>query len=329
MLRRPEISFAMLLVPLVGTLASHLSSQPPRTKVLSAEVLRPTGELPRAEVAAPRPQLWLATSGDARVYVFGFGEAKDTSWLTPSIRRAFEQSSELWLESAGPSEPTNQSPAERRAAAERMKRLGYEPGRTLFDVLEPSVRERTLAYIEELGINQDSIRPMRPWRAYYSIVRAFWSKRPATHNQVDVDAVLGSMARAAEKRVDYEFPNSEPFTTLLALMPDAAQSQYIEWLLDFLDDYKKGRNDPTESFSWIDGDPGDGPTRSLDRMRTKMPDLYQVMQRQRNGWWARKVFELLGTKGTRIVAIGQLHVLGPDGLPRQLERLGVTLELVQ
>ncbi len=56
------------------------------------------------------------------------------------------------------------------------------------------------------------------------------------------------MARAADKRVDYEFPNSEPFTTLLALMPDAAQSQYIEWLLDFLDDYKKGRNDSTESF---------------------------------------------------------------------------------
>ncbi|MEO8452563.1 MAG: TraB/GumN family protein, partial [Gemmatimonadota bacterium] len=175
---------------------------------------------------------------------------------------------------------------------------------------------------------KDSIQPLRPWRAYYSIVRSFWSKRPVTHNQVDVDAVLGSMARVAGKRVGYEFP-SGAFTTFMALMSDKAQSQYIEWLLDFLDDYKKGRNEPTESFSWIDGDPGDGPTRSLDRMRTKMPDLYQVMQPQRNGWWARKVFELLGTKGTHFVAIGQLHVLGPDGLPRLLERLGVALELVQ
>lgn len=329
MFRRAEISLVMLLVPLLGTLAVHPFDQPPRKAVVGAQVLRPSDELPSPAVAAPRPQLWLATSGDARVYVLGFGEAKDTSWLTPTIRRAFDQSSELWLEIAGPSEPTNQSPAERRAATERMKRLGYEPGRTLFDALQPPVRERTLAYIEELGINLDSITPMRPAWAYYSIVRAFWSKRPATHNQVDVDAVLGSMARAAGKRVGYEFPSSDPFTTLLALMPDAAQSQYIEWLLDFLDDYKKGRNDPTESFSWIDGEPGDGPTRSLDRMRTRMPDLYQVMQRQRNGWWARKVFELLGTKGTRLVAIGQLHVLGPDGLPRQLERLGVRLELVQ
>lgn len=192
-----------------------------------------------------------------------------------------------------------------------MKRLGYESGRTLLDVLEPAVRERTLAYAEELGMNIDSLRPMRPWRAYYAIVQAFWSKRPATHHQVDVDAVLGSMARAAGKQVGYEFPSSDPVTMLLALMPDAAQSQYIAWLLDFLDEYKEGRNDPAEAFRWIDGDPGDSPTRSLDRMRTRMPELYQVMQRQRNQWWARKVSELLGTKGTRFVAIRAAARHGP------------------
>jgi uncharacterized protein YbaP (TraB family) len=329
MLRPRQVAYAMLLVPLVGTVATHRSTQRPRVVPPKAEAPRPTSERPRAEVRAPRPQLWVATSGDARVYVLGFGEAKDTSWLTPSIRRAFEQSSELWLETAGPGEATHQSPAERRVAAERVKRLGYEPGRTLFDVLEPSVRDRTLAYIRELGINQDSIQPLRPWKAYYSIVSAFWSKRPMTHHQVDVDGVLGSMARDAEKRIGYEFQNEEQFTTFMALMPDRAQSQYIEWLLDFLDDYQKGRNGPTESFSWIDGNPGDATTRSLERMRTRMPDLYQVLQRERNAWWARKVFELMGTKGTRFVAIGQLHVLGPDGLPRQLERLGVRLELAQ
>lgn len=325
MVRRVTVGFVMLLALPVGTLPGPLSSQPPGVKPQGVSSL---GLNASAEVAAPRPRLWLVRSGEAKVYVLGFGEARDTSWLTPSLRRAFEESSELWLENAGPSGPPNPPSAEGRLAAERMKRLGYESGRTLFDVLEPAVRERTLAYVEELGMNIDSLRPLRPWRAYSAIVQAFWSKRPATHHQVDVDAVLGAMARAAGKTVGYEFPSSDPVTMLLALMPDAAQSQYIEWLLDFLDEYKEGRNDPTEAFRWIDGDPGDSPTRSLDRMRTRMPELYQVMQRQRNGWWARKVFELLGTKGTRFVAIGQLHVMGPDGLPRQLERLGLQLELV-
>ena len=66
--------------------------------------------------------------------------------------------------------------------------------------------------------------------------------------------------------------------------------------------------------------------RSLDRMRTKTPELYQIMQPQRNSWWARKAYELLATGGTHFLAIGQLHVLGSDGVPRQLERLGVQVE---
>jgi len=60
-------------------------------------------------------------------------------------------------------------------------------------------------------------------------------------------------------------------------------------------------------------------------MRTKTPALYQVMQPRRNLWWARKIDELLATRGTYFIAVGQLHVLGPDGIPRQLEKRGIRL----
>jgi uncharacterized protein YbaP (TraB family) len=54
-----------------------------------------------------------------------------------------------------------------------------------------------------------------------------------------------------------------------------------------------------------------------------MPDLYQAVQVKRNIWWAKKINELLATDGTYFVAIGMLHVLGPDGIPQELERHGV------
>jgi len=205
---------------------------------------------------SPGPQFWVARRGEARVFILGFGEARDTSWLTPSIQHAFEASSQLWLENPGSDEPDSRDASAKRAAAERMEKLGHESGRTLFDALEPPVRKRI---------------------------------------------------------VDF-----------MAAMSDKAQNQYIEWLLDFLDDYKKGLNDDDETFGWIEG--RKLAVRSLDRMRTKMPDLYQVMQPQRNLWWARKIEELLATKGPYFVAVGQLHVMGPDGIPRQLERLGVEVE---
>ena len=306
----------------------------PRRAHLSVPLLLLALSGARMPVSAPSatpngPQLMLASRGDARVFIFGFGEAKDTSWLTQKIRTAFEQSSELWLETAPPNASTTQTPAERQAVAERVFRLSHETGRTLFDALEPAVRERTLAYVAELGIDVDSIRSLRPWKAYYSIVSAFWSKRKVTDHAVYVDAVLREMAGKAGMRVGYEFPTSDASLSFFASISDKAQSEYMEWLLDFLDDYKVGRNDDGETFGWISGDRGNAPTRSLNRMRTKQTALYELMQPARNAWWARKIDELLARKGTYFIGVGQLHVLGPDGIPTQLARLGVGVEPVQ
>jgi uncharacterized protein YbaP (TraB family) len=136
------------------------------------------GPVARSEsVDSGGPNFWVARRAEARVFILGFGEARDTSWFTPSIRRAFEESSHLWLETAGSDASDTRDASAKRAAAERMEQLAHETGRTLFDALEPSVRERTLAYMEELGIARDSIETLRPWRAYYSIIRAFYANR--------------------------------------------------------------------------------------------------------------------------------------------------------
>lgn len=282
----------------------------------------------RRSVNSRGPRLWLASRGEARVFILGFGEAKDKSWLTPPIQQAFQESSQLWLENAGSGASDNRDPAAKQAAAQRMEKLGQESGRSFFDALEPQVRERAVACIAEFGIARESIETLRPWRAYYVINSAFWSKKKLSYEPVYADAVLEEMAKSAGKSIGYEMPTSEAFVNFMAAMSDKAQSQYIEWLLDFLDDDRKGLNDDAdETFGWITGKPLTS-TRSLDRMRTKMPDLYQVMQPQRNIWWAQKINELLSAKGTYFVGVGQLHVLGPDGIPRQLKRLGVAVELL-
>jgi uncharacterized protein YbaP (TraB family) len=103
-------------------------------------------------------------------------------------------------------------------------------------------------------------------------------------------------------------------------MPAEAQSQYIAWLLDYFDAEKQGR--PAADYAWLTGG---GDAGSLDRMRT-YPDLYRIMQPQRNRRWAQQINTLLDTPGTSFVAIGLLHVLGPDGIPRQLRSLGVDLQ---
>lgn len=263
--------------------------------------------LPRAR--KPEPLMWMAERGQSRIYLLGFAEARDRAWLTPSIERAFDASSELWLETTP-----------EQATPEFVKELAYDNAPTFFDALRPDIRERTIAYVEDLGMDRAAIERMRPWFAYYRINAAFFAKykRPSTSESPEL--VLRTRAASSGKHIRYEFDRAEGLIRFFASMPPLVQSQYVEMLLDYLDDEKLGLNIDHEG--WSVGKPS---TRALDRMRTRTPDLYRYIQADRNVWWASHIDRLLAAAGTRFVALGMNHLLGVDGVPAQLTRIGVAV----
>jgi uncharacterized protein YbaP (TraB family) len=262
------------------------------------------------------PLFWRIARGKANVYLLGFAEANDKSWFTPSIQRAFHRSSALWLEVGYAKLPED---------AEQIQQLEHESGRTFFDALDRSTRERALACLAALDLKKESVETLRPWRAFYTINSAFWAQTKQAHEPLYPDQLLRDMAGEQGKRIGDEMPTQLDFARFMADMSDAAQSQYIAWLLDFLDERKLAVS--ADDFGWVVGKP-DASNRSLDRMRMKAPDLYQVMQRQRNAWWAGKIVELLAGGDTSFALVGEMHVLGPDGIPQQLRARGIAATLV-
>jgi uncharacterized protein YbaP (TraB family) len=256
--------------------------------------------------------LQVLVRGRAQVFIFGFGDAKDDSWATPELHRAFKASSVLWLE-------VSHDPGSEPDAAMKREQLTHDAdGRTFFDVLEPAVRARAKAYCAKLGIPQERISPQRPWSAFYTINRAYWSQHKPSFEPQNPGETLAKWAKDQGKPIRYEMPSQLDFARFMAAMPDAAQSQYMTFLFDFLDDQTAGRN--RNEFGWIDGDTTLG-ERAVERMRTRTPDLYRIMQVQRNAWWSRTIDRLLTSGGTHFIGIGQMHTLGPDGIPSQLRRM--------
>jgi len=266
-------------------------------------------------------RLHRARRGDAEVTIFGFGEGRDYSWLSPALLRAFDAASELWLEVAGPDD----QPKADAAAVARMDALSHEDGRTLYQALDGKVAEKLKRRLAQLGIKDEEVQSLRPWKAYYSVVGAYYRKRKATYPSIPPDAILTPMARFAEKKISYEMPTGEHFVTFMAAMSDEAQSQYIAWLLAHLDDVDAGLVTDDEANAWVHGE--ERPTRSLERM-VAMPALYAVMQTGRNRWWAQTINRLLDTPGRYFVAIGQLHILPPMGILNQLQAIGVRTESI-
>jgi hypothetical protein len=264
------------------------------------------------QTSANGPQIWRVEQ-QGRAYVLGFAEAKDRSWLTPSILDVFDECTDLWLETPPPG-----TFAPGVDPDELVREIGFEQGRTFFDALDPPVRARALAYVNELGIELKTIEPMRPWLGYITINGAFWSQAERPYTVEHPEEVLRAMAIESGKAVRHEFPTSADVLRFFASLNDKAQSQYVEMLLDYLDDEKRGVNE--EYFAWASGESSD---RAIERMRITTPDLYRVIQAERNAWWAAKIEELIAEVGTYFVCVGLNHVLGPDGIPRQLEWRGL------
>ena len=288
-----------------------------------ALALMPFAARVRASIPRRGPLFWQARRGKARVFLLAFGDAKadDQAWLTPAIRQAFNDSSELWLEVAPPEASAGRDAATKARDDAEYDRLSHAPpGHSFFDELEPRTRERLLPYMAELGVKREAIEPLRPWWAYYTINRAFWAKTKLPYESVNVDQVLWRLATDRGKSIHYENPDGVSFARHMAAMSAKAQSQYIEFLLNFLDDRNKRLDGPP--FDWEFGSTAVG-TRSLTRMRTELPDLYQSIQVQRNVWWAHKIDELLSGDRKSFIGMGQLHCIGPDSIPSQLTRLKI------
>jgi uncharacterized protein len=125
------------------------------------------------------------------------------------------------------------------------------------------------------------------------------------------------MASDLEIPLRFEFASREAIFTFLSRMDDTAQSQYIQMLLDFIDDERSGKNG--DLYDWMKGHAN---TRTLDRMKTTTPELYKIIQVDRNKRWAAKIHELLtkGGKDTFFVLVGLNHILGDDGILEMLKR---------
>ncbi|MGA7316272.1 MAG: hypothetical protein WBX22_20135 [Silvibacterium sp.] len=99
------------------------------------------------------------------MFLKGFGDARadDESRFAAAIQRAFRDSSELWLENAPPEALANRYPATKAQAVVLFQELSHESdGRTFFDELEPEIRQRTLTYMTELDIKQESVENVAP-----------------------------------------------------------------------------------------------------------------------------------------------------------------------
>ena len=244
----------------------------------------------------PQPALFVVKDANSTIYIFGTFHALDgqSAWFGDHLRSAFEQSSELVLETLVPERPSDLPHAG----------PGFKP---------PSVT---------------------PSASFLATTRMAISAGRAQGMQVGngADMVLRHIAEAEGKTVEgletlqlqinmfNHLPSAKP-----AVAPPPKVGAPVAVETSSMRDLSAAM--AQMQAAWNRGDQSVF-ANMLDQLKATSPDTYRMMFTERNARWADWIRARMQTPGTVFVAVGAGHLAGKDSLLVQLAQRGIASQRV-
>jgi hypothetical protein len=264
--------------------------------------------------ACAEPALWVARSATATVYLFGTQMLRDhVDWRSPRIDRALAASDDLWLEVAHPS----------NLYWDLLTPFLTDPAHSLSSKLDQDQRARLRVVLGQAGMpSVTTLEPLRPWLAALLISRTRL-EMAGYREQQGVAVALTKQVTASGRPIRGLETIWEQIRRFNALSPNT-QIALLNAEIDDLDQDVPSTD--VEAAAWLAGDV-ETLGRSLhDSGAARFPEFYQSLVVERNIGWARRLQERLKGDGVSFVAVGALHLAGPNSLQAELAMRGIHVD---
>ena len=260
--------------------------------------------------------MWVIRDSDSTIYLIGTLHLlkHDAEWKSEKVKKTVGESTELWLEIA---EEENQATMQPLIA-----KLGLDPAKPLSKKLNQAQRKKLEKIATTYGVPVANLEPMQPWLA--AVVLAIMPLVKAGYDpKAGIDWMLRQMAVAEGDQIR-GFETAGAQMQMLADLPQAVQ---IAFLVETLDDVDEGLA-PLEKIAkaWMDGDTETIARLGAAEMKREAPAVYKKLLVDRNVAWSDQIVEILKGSGVVQVAVGALHLAGPDSVQAQLEKRGIKVE---
>lgn len=308
----------MTLISMLKASAARLARYGTGLAVTGALLLGPALPAQAADGHAhnPGPALWVVRDADSTIYLFGTVHMlrPETQWQTPEVTAALNSADELWLELEDPNDAA--------AATPIIQQYGVSPDRPLSSLLTAEELAQLDAAARTIGATAAALDPLRPWLAGLTL-----SVAPVVAAGYDpnsgVDNVLRAQALAAGKPVR-GLETLEQQIRFFATLPEDQQLDFLRSTLAEFDQATVLLDQM--ATNWANGDPEGLYTVAGAPMRAEARELYDVILTNRNTDWADQIQAELNDSGTVFIAVGALHLAGPESVQAILESRGVAVE---
>lgn len=256
-------------------------------------------------------------------YVFGtihVGKA-DFYPLDAKVLQALQQSCCLALEI---------DPGNTQAMIPLMKKYGfYLDGKPHQKDLPPKLQKQLAALLGKYNMAPEQVASLKPWLIATMLGISEYASQGYL-SQYGVDSTLASLAKSGNKRL-VELETAEAQLSLLGGLSHAEQVQFLQDSVDEIQDPAKAQRSVDLVNLWRNGDI-DGLAAMLAEMNAEDSFASKFMQRAlldgRNPGLADGIAKLTASASDPFVAIGMLHLVGPNSVLAILQQRGYTVKRI-
>lgn len=190
-------------------------------------------------------------------------------------------------------------------------------GTTLRNMMGDELYAQALAAADAIDIPLDMLHKTEPWYAAMTVEIMMLSR-------IGFNPALGVEMHMMSKAVNDGKP-IEGFETIIeqiqfldSMSLGAQRDMLLSTLAESakMADLMNGLID-----AWHHGDIAQLESTMLEEM-SKHEELNKVLVTDRNSRWVTRIEDLLDDKDDYLVIVGALHLIGPNGVPNHLERIG-------
>lgn len=268
----------------------------------------------------PVPLLWKVSDADNSVYLLGSMHLlTDADYpLANAVEAAFADSAQLVFEIA----PDQLDPA--RLAQAMQQAAVRSDGKTLQQSLPVPTWKALQAYAQAQGLPVAALQHYKAWFVALMVMMAE-SQKAGVAPALGLDQhFMQRAAQAGKATAGLESAESQ-----IALFDGMGAQAQLQFLQETLADAPRMQQQMDELLgAWRQADEAALERLGLRDLRRDYPALYQSVNLARNRAWLPRVETLLrdSHRDNALVIVGALHLLGDDGLVRQLARKGYRVQ---
>lgn len=237
--------------------------------------------------------------------------------LPAEFQQAFDNSQMLVLET------DLQKASSPEFGQKMMQQMMYTGGKNLSSELRPEVWKELQDYSTTNQVPIGQLMQFKPFMVSLMMVMQQGQKSGLTQG---VDFYFNQQARIQNKNIG-ELESADEVLNFMNALNDQDPNQTI---IATLRDLKKMDEMMIKATAaWRAGDLSLIEKEMLIPMKKEFPEIYRLIVTDRNNKWMQKIEAMLATPEKEMVLVGSLHLVGDDGLLKQLRKKGYKIKPVK